>query len=159
LATLEMLKKQLEKVDARLKKLIDLEPKLSRKAEILGSASGIGPVTVATLISELPELGQLNRGQIAKLVGVAPMNRDSGQWKGRRPTLGGRSYVRKILYMATLVATRHNKRIKAFYERLVENGKPKMVALTAAMRKFITILNSLVKKDELWSDSCKPGTV
>jgi transposase len=105
---------------------------------------------VSTFLAELPELGQLNRGEIAKLVGVAPMNNDSGQVSGRRTTQG-RSYVRRALYMSALVATRFNSRIKAFYQRLLKAGKPKKLALTAAMRKLLTILNSLIKNDMLWS--------
>jgi len=103
-------------------------------------------------VAELPELGTLNRGQIAKLVGVAPLNNDSGQKSGRRCISGGRSYVRRVLYMATLVATRFNPKIKAFYQRLLSEGKAKKVALTAAMRKLLTILNTLVKNDELWNE-------
>ena len=104
----------------------------------------------STFLAELPELGELHRGQISKLVGVAPLNGDSGTKSGQRRTFGGRSYVRRVLYMATLVATRFNPRIKAFYQRLLADGKPKKVALTAAMRKLLTILNTLIKNDELW---------
>lgn len=118
--------------------------------ELLESVKGIGIVTVSTLVAELPELGKLNRGEIAKLVGVAPMNNDSGQSSGQRRTFGGRSSVRRVLYMATLVATRFNSRIKAFSQRLLAEGKPKKVALTAAMRKLLTILNTLIKTDQLW---------
>ena len=124
----------------------------ARKIEILDSVKGLGPVSISTFLAELPELGKLNRGQIAKLVGVAPMNCDSGQVSGRRKTFGGRSYVRRVLYMATLVATRFNPKIKAFYQRLLAQGKPKKVALTAAMRKLLTILNTLLKNDVLWSN-------
>ena len=121
----------------------------ARKIEIIGSVKGLA---VSTFVAELPELGELNRGQIAKLVGVAPMNRDSGQSSGRRRIIGGRSYVRRVLYMATLTATRFNPRIKAFYQGLLRKGKPKKVALTAAMRKLLTILNTLLKRDMLWKD-------
>ena len=114
------------------------------------SVKGLGPVSVSTFLAELPELGKLNRGQIASLVGVAPMNRDSGQVSGKRRTSGGRSGVRRVLYMATLAATRFNPQIKAFYQRLVAQGKEKKVALTAAMRKLLTILNALIKTDQLW---------
>ena len=124
----------------------------ARKIEILQSVKGVGKVTVSTFIAELPELGELNRGQISKLVGVAPLNQDSGKKKGQRVTSGGRSSVRRVLYMATLVATRFNPQIKAFYVRLLAKGKPKKLALVAAMRKLLTILNTLVKKDELWMD-------
>jgi transposase len=127
----------------------------ARKVEILQSAKGIGPVAVSTIVAELPELGQLNRGQIAKLVGVAPINCDSGKFSGKRRTIGGRTYVRRVLYMATLAATRFNPRIRAFYQHLLIEGKPKKVALVAAMRKFVTILNTLIKNDELWSNECR----
>ena len=126
----------------------------ARKVEILESVKGIGAVTISTFLAELPELGQLNRGEIAKLVGVAPMNNDSGKTSGQRRTSGGRSYVRRVLYMATLVATRFNSRIKAFYQRLLSEGKLKKVALTAAMRKLLTILNTLIKTNQLWVEPC-----
>ncbi len=150
--SLETLQKQVDTIDQRLKKCVRVNTENARKIEIIESVKGLGPVAVSTFLAELPELGQLNRGQIAKLVGVAPMNRDSGQSSGRRRTIGGRSYVRRVLYMATLAATRFNPRIKAFYQRLLRKGKAKKVALTAAMRKLLTILNTLVKNDALWKD-------
>jgi transposase len=150
--SLESLKKQVKTIDERLANCIRTDTENARKIEILESIKGLGPVTVSTLVAELPELGMLNRGQIAKLVGVAPLNCDSGQKSGQRRTFGGRSYVRRVLYMATLVATRFNPKIKAFYQRLLSEGKAKKVALTAAMRKLLTILNTLIKNDELWSD-------
>lgn len=152
--TLEMLKKQLKTVDERIAKAIKHAAVGDRrKIEILESAKGIGPVAISTFLAELPELGELNRGQIAKLVGVAPMNNDSGQKPRKRKTIGGRSYVRRVLYMATLAATRFNPTIRKFYQRLLAEGKEKKVALIAAMRKFLTILNTLIKKDELWRTS------
>ena len=150
--SLETLQKQVETIDKRLEKCVKANTEHARKIEIIGSVKGLGPVTVSTFVAELPELGELNRGQIAKLVGVAPMNRDSGQSSGRRRIIGGRSYVRRVLYMATLTATRFNPRIKAFYQGLLRKGKPKKVALTAAMRKLLTILNTLLKRDMLWKD-------
>ncbi len=150
--SLETLEKQVTTIDQRIEKCVKADIGNVRKIEIIESVKGLGPVTVSTLLAELPELGELNRGQIAKLVGVAPMNRDSGQSSGRRRTIGGRSYVRRVLYMATLAATRFNSRIKAFYQRLLRQGKAKKVALTAAMRKLLTILNTLVKNDVLWKD-------
>jgi transposase len=122
-------------------------------AEILTSTPGVGPVTTCTLLAQLPELGHLNRKQIAALVGVAPLNNDSGQQRGRRTIWGGRAAVRATLYMATLSAVRHNPVIRAFYERLLQAGKPKKVALTAAMRKLLTILNAMVKNNSLWNSS------
>jgi transposase len=157
--TLETLRKQVKTIDARLAKCVRESTTNTRKVEIMDSVKGLGPVAISTLLAELPELGELNRGQIAKLVGVAPMNKDSGQTSGRRRTFGGRSYVRRVLYMATLVATRFNPKIKAFYQRLVAAGKPKKVALTAAMRKLLTILNTLIKNDETWSDEVKKASV
>jgi transposase len=151
--TLETLKKQVKTIDERLAECVDADTENARKIEILRSAKGVGPVLVSTVLAELPELGTFNRGQIGKLVGVAPMNCDSGQTSRKRRTFGGRSYVRRVLYMATLVATRFNPRIKAFYQRLLAKGKPKKVALTAAMRKLLTILNTLIKNDVLWEDS------
>lgn len=151
--SLEMLKKQLKNVDQRLAKAIKTAGKnKQRKIEILESAKGIGPVAISTFLAELPELGELNRNEIAKLVGVAPINNDSGQQAGKRRTIGGRSYVRRVLYMATLTATRYNPTIRKFYQNLLANGKEKKVALVAAMRKFLTILNTLIKKDELWKN-------
>jgi len=126
--------------------------------EILNSVKGIGPVTVSTIVAELPELGKINRQEVAKLVGVAPMNNDSGQSIGKQKTAGGRSGVRRTLSMATLVATRFNPRIKAFYQRLLAKGKLKKVAPTAAMRKLITILNTLVRTDQLWQDPATAQT-
>jgi len=149
--SLETLKKQVKTVDQRLEKCVQADSLNARKIEILQSVKGLGPVAVSTFLAELPELGTLNRGQIAKLVGVAPLNNDSGQKSGQRRTFGGRSYVRRVLYMATLVATRFNPRIKVFYQRLLGEGKAKKVALIAAMRKLLTILNTLIKNDELWN--------
>lgn len=114
-------------------------------AALLHTAKGVGDTTIATLIGELPELGRLSRREIAALVGVAPMNRDSGRYRGRRTIHGGRAGMRKSLYMAALVATRYNPAIKPFYQRLLAAGKPKKVALVACMRKLLTILNAMVK--------------
>lgn len=149
---LKELKKQLKSMDERIAKAVTADQRNARKVEILQSVKGLGPVTVSTFVAELPELGQLNRQQVAKLVGVAPINNDSGQSMGKRKAAGGRSAVRRTLYMATLVATRFNTQIRTFYQRLVAKGKPKKVALTAAMRKLLTILNTLVRTDQLWSD-------
>ena len=104
------------------------------------------------LLAELPELGQLSRGQIAKLVGVAPIAKDSGNTVGRRKTCAGRAMVRKVLYMAALVATRYNPRLKAFYQSLVGRGKPKKLALVAVMRKLLVTLNVMVKNQEIWRE-------
>jgi transposase len=118
--------------------------------DVLQSAPGIGPVCARTLLLELPDLGPLTRQQIAALVGVAPLNCDSGTLRGRRMIWGGRAHVRPVLYMGTLVATRCNPRIKAFYQRLLAAGQGKKVALTACMQKFLTILNAMLKHRTPW---------
>jgi transposase len=146
--SLNALKKQQKEIDERLKKCVAEDTVNARKVEILSSVKGVGAVTTSTLLADLPELGQLNREEIAKLVGVAPLNRDSGTSKGQRYAAGGRSHVRRVLYMATLVATRRNEKIKAYYRHLLTKGKLKKVALVACMRKLLTILNTHV----VWSN-------
>jgi transposase len=149
---LRELKRQMKTMDEQITAAVNADKPNARRVEILQSVKGLGPVTVSTFVAELPELGQLNRQEVAKLVGVAPINHDSGQSKGKRKAAGGRSTVRRTLYMATLVATRFNTQIRTFYQRLLAKGKPKKVALTAAMRKLLTILNILVRTDHLWID-------
>ncbi|EBS3611361.1 IS110 family transposase [Salmonella enterica subsp. enterica serovar Poona] len=122
-------------------------------SEQLSGIKGVGTMTVAALLAEVPELGHLSRREISALVGVAPVNRDSGTMRGRRTIFGGRAGVRTALYMAALVATRFNPVIKAFYTRLVAAGKPKKVALVACMRKLLTILNAMFRKNEEWNES------
>jgi transposase len=119
--------------------------------DLLRSVPGIGPITSASLIADLPELGHLGRRQIAALAGLAPMNRDSGQWRGRRSIAGGRRSVRRALYMATVVGVRHNPVLAAFYARLRAAGRPPKVALTAAMRKLLTILNAMLRDRRSWA--------
>jgi transposase len=150
--SLESLKKQVKTLDQSIAKLVEGNSANAEKVEIMKSVKGLGPVAISTFIAELPELGELNRGQIAKLVGVAPINHDSGQHQGKRKTIAGRSSVRRVLYMSALVATRHNPRIKAFYQRLLAAGKPKKLALVAAMRKLLTILNTLINRNEVWAE-------
>ena len=157
-AVLKTLKNQIKTMNQQIQNCVSKTKLHGRKVEILQSVKGLGPVAVSTLVAELPELGELNRTQIAKLVGVAPMNCDSGKTSGKRRTTGGRTYVRRVLYMATLAATRFNQRIKKFYQHLLAKGKPKKVALIAAMRKLLTILNTLIKNDELWKDQCQSNT-
>jgi transposase len=120
------------------------------KEDLLRSFKGIGPVSARTLLAELPELGLLNRKQIAALVGVAPIARESGSWRGRRSIWGGRGQVRAILYMATVTAMRANAQIRVFYLRLRQAGKPGKVALVACMRKLLTILNAMVRTHTRW---------
>ncbi len=115
------------------------------------SVPGVGTVTITTLLACLPELEHLNGKQISKLVGVAPLNQDSGQWRGARRVWGGRAPVRAVLYMAALVATRRNPVIRDFYQRLLARGKCKKAALTACMRKLLTILNAIIKNKTSWS--------
>ncbi len=147
---LEMLKKQLKTIDTQLVKMLKTDTENERTIEFLQSVKGIGPVTISMLIVGLPEIGSLNRGEAAKLVGVAPINRDSGKKSGKRFIGGGRGHVRRVLYMATIVAIRHNPTIKAFYQHLKSKGKESKVAIVACMRKLVTILNLLVKNNELW---------
>jgi len=123
------------------------------RAEIIDSVPGVGRVTATTLVAELPELGQINRQKIAALVGVAPFNKDSGPKKGKRRIFGGRSGIRRTLFMATLSASKHNPVIRAFYESLLKRGKEKKVALTACMRKLLVIINAMVRKGEAWKFS------
>ena len=149
---LEMLKKQLKSIDSQLTNMLASDTENQRTIEILDSVKGVGPVTISTLLAELPELGTLNRGEVAKLVGVAPINRDSGSKSGKRFIGGGRGQVRRVLYMATVVAVRYNPAIKAFYTHLKSQGKASMVAIVACMRKLLTILNLLIKTNQLWEN-------
>lgn len=150
---LECLNKQLKNLDAQLAKLLREDTQNQRTIEILESVKGVGPVTISTVIAELPELGKLNRGEIATLVGVAPINRDSGQKSGKRFIGGGRGQVRRVLSMATIVAIRFNPAIKTFYQRLKAKGKESKVAIVACLRKLITILNLLIKNNEEWKNT------
>lgn len=148
--SLSHLKNQLKQVDRHIEKLLAERSKVDPVVDILRSVPGVGVVTVSTLLSELPELGQLSRARIAKLVGVAPIVDQSGKSDKKRRVRGGRSQVRTVLYMATLVATKCNPVIKRFYDRLLAKGKPKKLALVAAMRKLLTILNDMVRNNESW---------
>ena len=144
------LQREKERIESKLQRHIDQNLTLRRKFKIMCSAKGVGPATSFSLLSDLPELGKVNRKEIAALVGVAPFNRDSGRWRGKRTTWGGRASVRSALYMAALSASRHNPVIRAFYERLLEAGKPKKVALTACIRKLLVILNAMIKNGTMW---------
>lgn len=152
-AHIAWLKHELADIDRELKEVIESDPIWREKDSLLQSAPGVGPVLSATLIAQLPELGTLDRREIAALVGVAPLNRDSGVFHGRRAVWGGRTHVRAVLYMATLAATRFNPVIRGFYVRLCSAGKSKKVALTACMRKLLTILNAMLKHRSPWSYS------
>lgn len=145
------LEKCLKKVDKDLQNLLRKNPVWREKDEILRSTPGVGPVLSMTLLSGLPELGTLNRKEIAALVGVAPLNRDSGLFRGKRIIWGGRANIRSILYMSAICATRFNPAIKKFYERLRLAGKLHKVAITACMRKLLVILNTMIKNHTCWS--------
>ena len=147
------LEEELERLDKEVRSYLDEHEKLQEREQLLRSARSIGPVTAATLLAELPELGELDRKQIAALVGVAPMNQDSGRRRGYRKTKGGRPDVRRTLYMATLTGIRYNPVIKANYERLVGRGKEKKVAITACMRKFLIILNAMMRDQKPFRSS------
>lgn len=146
------LQKQLEKVDQHLDKLIEAEDEWREKRAIMQSMPGIGPAVVNTLLGDLPELGALTQKQAAALTGVAPYNRDSGKLRGKRRIRGGRHSVRTILFMAALTSIQHNPVIRRFYQHLVAQGKHKKVALTACMRKMITILNAMVRDGTTWEE-------
>jgi len=150
---IDWLEEELKELDNEIDQLIQQSDEWREKAAILSSVPGVGPVTVSTLVAKLPELGSRNRQQIAALVGVAPVNKDSGKKRGKRRVFGGRASVRRVLYMATLAATKFNPIIRAFYERLLANGKEKKVALTACMRKLLVILNSMIRHKKLWCAS------
>jgi transposase len=152
-AHIDWLEKRLRDADKALKQAIDNNPVWREKAELLRSTPGVGPAMTAALLAQLPELGALNRHQVAALAGVAPLNRDSGKMRGKRTVWGGRASIRGVLYMATLVATRCNPVISIFYQRLCAEGKAKKVALTACMRKLLIILNSMIKHKTLWQRS------
>ena len=147
---IQWLERELKRLDEDLQQTVRSSPVWRDKDDLLKSAPGVGPVIATTLLANLPELGQLNRKQIAALVGVAPLNRDSGTLRGKRTVWGGRAQVRAALYMGALVAVRFNPTIKAFYQRLRAAGKAPKVALTASMRKLLTILNAMVKNNEAW---------
>lgn len=148
---IKWLQKRLTEADDDLRGHIEASPLWKAKDDLLQSAPGIGPATSMTLLAALPELGSLNRRQIAALVGVAPINKDSGKFQGRRATQGGRANVRCVLFMATLAGVRFNPVLAQFYKRLIAAGKPKIVAIVACMRKLLTILNTMVKANTPWN--------
>lgn len=145
---ISVLKSEMARVEAEMSAYIS--ENFSELSALLSAVKGVGAATVAVLLAEVPELGTLSRREISALIGVAPINRDSGTMRGRRTVFGGRVSVRTALYMSALVGTRHNPVIKEFYTRLVAAGKPKKVALTACIRKLLTILNAMLKNNEAW---------
>lgn len=152
--SIRYLEKEITAIEERIQSLTD-QGELKEKASLLRSMVGVGPVLTASLLSNLPELGKLDHKQIAALAGVAPFNRDSGRMKGRRTIWGGRSDLRRTLYMATLSAVRTNPALRVFYNRLVDQGKPKKVALVACMRKMLVHLNAMMRDGKPWSRDAK----
>ena len=150
---LKSLQTEIAWVDKQLDKKIDRVPHWKELVELLTSAKGVGKVLAYTLLSELPELGKLNRKEVAALVGVAPMNRDSGGYNGKRFIRGGRHKVRTVLFVSMMSAIQCHPKLKPMYQRLIENGKPKKVAIVACMRKQLTILNQMVKTNTKWDEN------
>jgi transposase len=155
-AHITWLENELEGTNTDLTTTMRQSPVWREKEDVLRSVPGVGPVLTTTLLANLPELGTLTRKEVAALAGVAPFPRDSGTLKGRRAIWGGRTHVRAALYMAALVATRKNPVIRAFYQRLCQAGKAKKLALTACMRKLLTILNAMVKSGTPWQHRMEP---
>lgn len=147
---LKSLQKELTGLDGDIDDAVRGSPVWRAKEDLLASVPGVGPTIARTLIAELPELGRLNRKEIAALAGLAPFTRQSGQWRGRSFIGGGRTAVRTVLFMGAMVAKRHNPVLKAFFDRLVAAGKPKMVALIAVARKLLTILNAILRDNRPW---------
>jgi len=156
-AHIAWLEQRLAQLDAELERLIASHPAWKELSTLLCSVPGIGPVVSATLIANLPELGTLSHKQIAALVGVAPLNRDSGQTRGHRTTWGGRAPVRTMLYLACVVGIRFNPLVRCFYQRLKKAGKPTKVALVACMRKLLVVLNAMVKTHTPWQPKLAAG--
>lgn len=152
-SVIKTLKKQIKQIEEALSVSIENDEVLKEKSAILQSATGVGKTVSTVLLSELPELGSLNRQQISHLVGVAPLNKDSGQMKGRRQIWGGRKEVRNALYMSTLTAIRHNEKLSVYYEKFLASGKPKKVAIIACLRKLLLILNQMIKHNTRWDNS------
>ncbi len=149
-AHIHWLSNNLKELDQEIEDFVKGSPIWKEKDMLLQSVPGVGPVTSATMLGMLPELGLLNRQEIAALVGVAPMNKDTGNKQGKRSIYGGRGDVRCVLYMAALSAKKHNPFIRTFYQRLIRHGKEKKVALTACMRKLLVILNAMVRTNQPW---------
>lgn len=150
-ATIRFLRSRLDKLDEQIQAQIAKHPDWSARAKLLNSVPGVGPVLASSLIAELPELGTLNRKQIAALVGVAPFNNDSGRSRGRRRIWGGRAHLRSVLYMSVVAGLRFNAPIRAFYKQLIAAGKASKVALVACMRKLLVILNAILKSQQPWN--------
>jgi transposase len=147
---IEWLEKKLKEIESQIKLTLAVNPDWQQKMKLLTSVPGVGEVVAVSLISSLPELGTISHKSISYLAGVAPLNKDSGKFRGKRRIYGGRAKIRCVLYMAALVAVRFNPPIKAFYERLLQKGKLKKVALTACMHKLLIFLNAMMKKNQFW---------
>jgi transposase len=147
---IDWLRRQIKDIDRELRRQVQSSPLWRERENLLRSIPGIGPVTSATLLSHMPEPGQVNRKAIAKLVGVAPLNRDNGTQRGTRRTWGGRSAVREVLYMATLVATQRNSIIRAYYQRLLNAGKTRKTARIACMHKLLLMCNAVLRAQTPW---------
>lgn len=152
---IKALGREITRVDKHLQAFV--EANHAELASLLDSVKGVGKATISTLLAEVPELGKLSGREVSALVGVAPVNRDSGTMRGKRSIFGGRPDVRRVLFMAALVASRHNPAIRAFYQRLLSAGKPKKVALVACMRKLLTILNAMVRTRKPWDEALHMG--
>ena len=151
-ARLAQVDKHIAEIDAEVKRLIQSSDTMARSMKILRSIPGIGAVCASTILIEMPEIGRMDRKQVASLTGVAPMTRQSGQWRGKSFIQGGRKVVRNALYMPALVAMRFNPDLKAKYQAMIKAGKPPKVALTALMRKLIELANALIKADRNWEE-------
>ena len=153
---IKWLEEQLKEIELQIKSAIAVNQDWKQKMDLLTSVPGVGEVVAVTLISSLPELGTISHKSISYLVGVAPLNKDSGKFRGKRKIWGGRAKIRCVMYMATLVAVRFNPLIKAFYERLLKKGKLKKVALTACMHKLLIVLNAMIKNNQAWRSEASP---
>lgn len=154
---IDVLVSEYRDLEAQVKEIIATHESYQKAADILQSAKGVGEKTSLVLLAHLPELGKLNRKQIAALVGIAPLNRDSGTLRGKRCIWGGRAVIRKTLYMATLTAVRYDPVLKAFYEKLCTKGKPKKVGLVACMRKLLVMLNAMMRHQMMWKNMQVPA--
>ncbi len=148
---IKTLENQIKKVDQLLEHMIESNRELTQKAKLLQTFKGVGPATIYLLLADMPELGHLTRRQAGALAGVAPFAKDSGKMQGLRRIKGGRQSIRSALFMASLSACRYNPTMKAFYQKLLNAGKKPIIAMTACMRKMITILNAMIRDNKVWS--------
>ena len=154
---IKALEKEINSIDEEIDSTLRGSPVWCEKVDLLSSVPGVGSITTRTLLAEVPELGKLDRRQIASLAGLAPFARQSGQWRGKSSIAGGRTAVRSVLFMAAMTARRHNPVLKLFFERLVAAGKPKMVALIAVARKLLTVLNAILRNKKPWQPAGSPA--